>query len=519
MLKRLAGNTVLNIASYVVRIAVSFVLTPILIGRLGRESYGVWVLGNSLVIAGALSILDLGISGAVVRFVAAAAARDDRREVSSVINGALLAYFIIGIVACSVVHAIRIYWFVRVFAVPPSQAPAANALLAILAWQLLLTFPAIALAGTIEGLQRYDLLRVLDIGQSLVFAVFAGIIVSVSPNVVWLGWLLFGLSAARSATAFVLLRKVCATWSISAGTSAATLRKIFVFSAQLLGVRVNALVYNNIDKMIIGILLSSTVLADYDVVYRLYALGLVSLSFVSQLVVPAASDLDARGDTERLTRLKFWATKMTVAICCPVAVTTMILAEPILRYWIGPAFVQNVLAVRLFVGYLVLWALVPVGYNILIGTGRVFQLLWVQIPTTILNLALSILLAPTLGIVGVIIGTVVGNAVAFCFYVPMFFGTTAAELGRFFRNVIARSYIWVAVSGVALAGLVWRRPPQSLAETGVMWACSIGLFWSLYLLFGTDDDERRALNGLTGGRLARVPVLGGWFLRRAAMSG
>jgi O-antigen/teichoic acid export membrane protein len=512
MLKRLAGNTVLNIASYVVRIAVSFVLTPVLIGGLGRESYGVWVLGSSLVIAGVMSMLDLGISGAVVRFVAAATARDDRREVSSVINGALVAYLIIGIAACSIVHVIRIYWFARVFAVPLSQALAANALLAILAWQLLFEFPAIALAGAIEGLQRYDLLRVLDIGQSLVFAVFAGIIVSVSPNVVWLGWLLFGLTAVRSAAAFVLLRKVCATWSISSGTSAATLRKIFVFSAQLLGVRVNALIYNNIDKMIIGILLSSTVLADYDVVYRLYALGLVSLSFVSQLVVPAASDLDARGDTERLTRVKFWATKMTVAICCPVAVTTMILAKPILRYWIGPAFVQNALAVRLFVGYLLLWALVPVGYNILIGTGRVFQLLRVQIPTTILNLALSIKLAPTLGIVGVIIGTVVANAVAFCFYVPMFF-ETATERRRLVRDVIARSYSWVAVSAMLLMCVMLVRPPQSLAETGAFWVGTVAVFWALYLPFGTDPIERHALNALTGGQLARV--LGGRFLGEA----
>jgi O-antigen/teichoic acid export membrane protein len=503
MLRRLAANTVFNILTYVVRIALSLVLTPILIRNLGRGGYGIWILGSAFWVGGLLSILDLGIKGAVVRFVAASMEKRDYRMTSEVINAALFTFIAVGAIACAGLHVFRFYGLASVFKVPPDELPIARALLGVLAWQLLFDFPNIAISGTIEGLNRYDVLRILEIVQVLVFGCAAAILVTVHPSVVWLGWCLFTTTVVADLAGFFVVRRICPQWRLRTWPSWATTRQVVVMSGQLLGIRLNTLVYANMDKMIIGMLVSSTLLTDYDVVYRLYALVVVSLTFVSQLVVPLTASLDARGDAERMERLKFWATKTTVAICCPVAVTTMILAEPLLRFWVGPAFAHDAFAARLFIAYLVFWCLTPVSYNMLVGQGRIGRLLAVQVPTTALNLIVSFALAPRFGIVGVILGTLIGNTVGFCVFVPMFFGPALADVRRFARVVVV-PYAWVGVAGVVLAAVLWIHAPQSLIETGAMWAAAVGFFWVLYVRFGTNEDEWVALNSYSGGLLTRM---------------
>src|ERR1700730_16315922 len=65
---RAARNVLSNWATYLLSGAVSFFLSPFIVRHLGNSAYGVWVLLVSL--TGYLGFLDLGIRGAVTRYVA-----------------------------------------------------------------------------------------------------------------------------------------------------------------------------------------------------------------------------------------------------------------------------------------------------------------------------------------------------------------------------------------------------------------------------------------------------------------
>lgn len=65
--KTLLKNTSYNVASYIVLLLASFFSVPIILSNLGKEGYGVLVLLTS--IAPLMSVLDLGLSSAVVRFM------------------------------------------------------------------------------------------------------------------------------------------------------------------------------------------------------------------------------------------------------------------------------------------------------------------------------------------------------------------------------------------------------------------------------------------------------------------
>ena len=86
-IRRIAQNIVSNWFALVVTTVVGFFLSPFVVHHLGNLAYGVWVLIASLV--SYMNLLDLGLRGAVTRFVSKGKAQDDHEEASQAVSGAL----------------------------------------------------------------------------------------------------------------------------------------------------------------------------------------------------------------------------------------------------------------------------------------------------------------------------------------------------------------------------------------------------------------------------------------------
>ena len=66
--KNIALNALFNALGFLTAVAIAFVMSPILVHRLGDRQYGTWALVDSVLAY--LSLFDLGIGAAVVRYVA-----------------------------------------------------------------------------------------------------------------------------------------------------------------------------------------------------------------------------------------------------------------------------------------------------------------------------------------------------------------------------------------------------------------------------------------------------------------
>lgn len=79
-----------NWAGVALNIAIGFLISPIIVRKLGSERYGIWMLVFSLVEY--LWLFDLGFNTAVTQFVAKYRARNEPDQINRVINTGLL-YF------------------------------------------------------------------------------------------------------------------------------------------------------------------------------------------------------------------------------------------------------------------------------------------------------------------------------------------------------------------------------------------------------------------------------------------
>src|SRR5678816_920604 len=109
--RRIAQNVLSNWTALAVTTVVGFFLSPFVVHHLGNLGYGVWVIIGSLV--SYMGLLDLGLRGAVTRFVSKGTAQDDHEESSRAVSGALwirlwisLAIIVTGLFLSFTIHHI-----------------------------------------------------------------------------------------------------------------------------------------------------------------------------------------------------------------------------------------------------------------------------------------------------------------------------------------------------------------------------------------------------------------------------
>lgn len=494
MNRRLLTNTIANSFAFVWRTAVGLLVTPFVVRALGKEGYGAWVFVTSFWVTGYLSFFDLGLQAAVVKYTAECHARREFRRLGEVVSAALVVYVLLGGLAAGALVVLAEYVVPGILKVPLAQLSHVRVLLYILAAQMLLEFPGLAFAGLLEGLQRFDLLRLIDVVQVGLLGGAVVVLLATGYGLPALGVMVFILAAFRFA-----VTAMAARWLLPRevrflrALSRATVGTLVKFSAPVLAIRTNALVYNLADKMVIASMLGSTLLTDFDIANRVHMLAFGTLALFSSLTLPAAAAADALGDRDELRRLLVTGSKYTVALSLPVALIVFILARPLIEYWIGAEYAYVGALARLFLIYLLFWPLVQVGYNVMIGINQAKRLIPIQLASTVVNLGVSIGLTPRLGVAGVIVGTLVGNAIAFVFYLKLFLSALGVSGWEFVRGAVLLSYPQAMVTALALWAVLAVRPARSLADI-VLYA-GLGLAWYAvgFYLLGMNAQERRAL--------------------------
>jgi len=130
----------------------------------------------------------------------------------------------------------------------------------------------------------------------------------------------------------------------------------------------------------------------------------------------------------------------------------------------------------------------------LLGVGRVRRVLVLQVVAVTINLGLSIALAPHYGINGVIIGTLVGNAVVFVPYTRLFLASFEVSGREWVRRVVAPNVLGPAVQlAFCLATLGWVEGLGDLWAVGAVWAFSCAVCLTVFAATGLGAVERRRL--------------------------
>ena len=501
----LARNVLWNWGTLVFTMAVQFVLSPFVVRSLGDTNYGIWVLLGSLV--GYLGLLDLGVRGAVTRYVAKLHSEGAHGEAEKLVSTAL------SIFSCMGLAAIALSTLAALFAVPyfhltPDYIPTARIVIILGGITMAFTLVGACFGGIIVALQRFDRLGQIEIGVGIlravsVFVALEGGLGLVALAIIQLAAALLRLTASAWAahSLYTNQRWRLGTWDPTA------LREIvsFSWSATLLMFAAQIVYYS--DSVIVGAFLPVAFVTLFSIASTLIDYSRSVLRGVSTAIMPRTSALQMHG-VGAVARATLSSARIATLLILPITITFMFRGDHFIGLWMGPSYAETSGRILTILAYaLSLMGAGQVLYAALLGLGRHKGLVPFNLAEAAVNVALSVLLVRSVGLVGVAWAITLPNAFNSLVTLPWY---AQRHLGIRWTDYYWSSWIRPMLSMVPFAAatiLIERLWPAShmigffAGVAAALLVAAIGA-WA----FAMDPEERLAIRAAVHRRLVRVPA-------------
>ena len=416
---RVIRNVVSNWGAYVLAMGVNFFLSPYVVRHLGDNGYGVWTLILSL--TGYLGLLDLGVRGAVTRYVAKFHSQADHKNASNVASSAMLIFSSAGAIAflTSVVFATLI---VQRLSIPRQYLGASRFVLIVTGLSIAASLVNGVYGGILVGLQRFDLTNGIEIGNNLLRAITIVLFLHFGYGIMTLALIQLGFTLARLAANFSLARHFYPELKINpALADRAGTKLIFSFSIYSFLMHVSASLIYASDNVVIGTFLPVSAVTFYAIGGNLAEYTRTLVAGISQTMTPLASSTEAKKDHALMEKIVLFGSRAGTMVVLPIALTLMIRGGTFIGLWMGQEYADlSGKVIRILSLTLLLWAANSVTGGTLLGLSKHKPIVPMLMAEGVCNLALSIFLVRRIGIVGVAWGTVIPSAASTLIFWPWY---------------------------------------------------------------------------------------------------
>ena len=385
-----------------VNIVVAFFLSPVVVRELHDYGYGIWEI--LLSVFGYLGILELGVGPAFVRFVARAAAQNDRVTMNRVVSSALAVLAGVGLLGFLAINALFLAPE-RFLNIDTRAVPESRVLGLLLGLNFLVELIATAFSAYMMGIQRHYVMNAVRIPLVVLQAVVTYLALTrwSGPGLAWLAAILLGVSSVQLAvfSAWTLARDLSPQIRLS-HVNRSTIRELYAFGLKSVMFLAAGRVPYWAVPIVIGWVLGLGQVVFYAIPNRLaaYAAGLgTTLAFP---LMPYFSALDGKGERNAILSAWFITTRTLQFVMFGMAVAMLVLGGPFITRWIGSdyavngAWVIRCLSVALFIE-----AISPNAGRVLISMNRHGRPAATGLAIALVGLPVTILLAKVAGVTGV----------------------------------------------------------------------------------------------------------------------
>jgi O-antigen/teichoic acid export membrane protein len=485
-----ARSVLTNWITYIVSGVVSFFLSPFIVRHLGDSAYGIWVLLVSL--TGYLGFLDLGIRGAVTRYIARFHTEGNHLEASRTVSSAA-GLFLVGGVAAVLVSAGFALFAIPHFDIPPAFFRAAQIVVLIAGANVAVSLISGVFGGVLVGLQRFDLHNSIALVSTAVRTIAIIVALRSGRGLVTLAIIQLSVTVGELLLGYLFSRKNYPELHFGMGHMyRAHVALIFSFGIFALLIQAsNYLIYYT-DALVIGSFLPISMNTFFAIGSNLtiYARDLVG--GFSRIMTPMASKLEVEADRSKLREAAMKAARYCAMAILPVFVTFIIRGRQFIGLWMGASYVNLsghvlwILSIPWFLG-----AAAAVFASVMLGISRHKPVVPVAIAEGVTNLALSIILVKKMGVIGVAWGTAIPNMAVSVFFWPWY---VRRELGVPIREYARKAWLLPAVALIPFAicsYLIGRfSPPPNLFIFFVQVAIMLPIAFLGVWYVGLSHEER-----------------------------
>lgn len=383
----LGRNLVAGLANSIWSALVGLAVVPFYLKYLGVEAYG--LIGFFVTTQAVLQLLDMGMAATINREVARCSAAGDLKEAGKLLHTLAVVYW--GMAAIIATLLLLLAPLIAEFWLQSQKLSVETVTHAVMLMGLVVAcrWPIGLYQGALIGAQRLTVSSAINmimvtIGSVGAIAVLAFLSPTIEAFFMWQAGVGFAYAVVMRAAAWRYIGRM-----EQSRFDLGRLKEVWRFTAGMGGIGLTALVFTQMDKVILSKMLGLGEFGHYMLATLIVSSLSVLILPLFNVIYPQFSALVVTGETEKLARLYRLGTHILAALLFPIAMALAFFAEDLTLVWTGdPVIAASVAPV---IAFLVIGSALNGVMHFPYALQLAYGMTW--IPLTI-NIALMCLLAP-----------------------------------------------------------------------------------------------------------------------------
>ena len=402
--KSLSLNAISNWGAFGINVLLSFILTPILITKLGDENYGIWALIGSII--GMYGLLDLGLDSAILRYVSYYNGKNDKRSIDSVLTTSLIAYIFIGILIF-LFSLISLDFFVNFFNVAPKNINNFKYTIIFIGSSVAITFPTNVFRTNLISFEFYIYNNIIRIVTEVIRVTSIIFILNIGYGIREVALITLLMAIVNFIIYFTIsnvLNKVHLNISLY---SPKILKKLLLFGFPALITILAHLLRVQVDSIVIAKWMDFSSVTLYNVSVKLTMFLTQFIMAISAVLDPRFGSLLGMKDYTRIKKIFYESSTIIATLTFSVGFSLLIFGKSLLNLWVGSSYMGSyIILCILATGQMMACIQMPlISLLFALNNHRIVAV--ISIAEGIFNLTLSIILVHYFGIIGVATGTLI----------------------------------------------------------------------------------------------------------------
>ena len=477
--RRIIINTASGSGARILTLGIVFLTTPILINRLGAEAFGLFAIVAAL--PAYAGLLDFGIGAGLVKHLTEYSESGNPAGVKQVMTLSMVFYLVLGTLVLPAVYLVAPY-IADLFAISEQLRRTAEISIVVMFCYFIGSGIVGAFSARLISLHRMDVTAAIGLLGQIVYAALVFAVIPVVPTILAAVWLnVVQLVVTGLLTYAVVLRTDRRIFCNPLTIPGPLIRKLFSFGGWMQLNSLTALVNLEADKLIIAGFLNMAAVTPYQIGNRLASLNRLIPFQLLSAIMPAATMMHVGRPHEDAEEFYRNMSRYLMLLTLSITGFTIVVADRLIITWIGQPYPQATLIVFALSLSFAVNNLTGGGTTMARAAGLPRYETYYAVVSMLLNVGLTVALAPSFGLVGILGGTVVANLIGSAYFIILFH--------RRFRFPWVRTmgdWLWRLLAATIAAGtvvyLIQAWEPSTLSIGRLTGLALLAVYGMLYLI-------------------------------------
>ena len=495
---QLRSGVLLSYVNLIISSIIPFIYTPVMLRMLGQAEYGLYSLSASTV--SYLSLLGFGFGSTIIRYVAKYRAEENKEAEEKVFGFFLLLYCALAalVMVCGICVATHTE-FIFHQGLSVNEIKKMKRLILIMTANSALTFPLSVVSAIIIAHERYVFRKLVDM-ISTVAAPITNIVA------LYLGYASVGMAVAATILQITMLPinsiycfknlKIYPKFSI---LPRSLIKEMFGFSAFIFIGSIVDMLFWSTDKVILGMLASSTVVAIYNIGSTFNTMVMNLSTSISGVLTPKITGMVVKDvGAKQLTDLFIRVGRLQFIIIALIVAGFTVFGQDFIFLWAGKEYGDAYWVAILTMFPLSIPLIQNTGLTIVVAQNKHRFRSIVYLIIAVINAISTYFIVPHMGMIGAALCSCIAYLLGQGLVMNIYYDkVTGIDIALFWSNIMRLAIIPITMLCV---GLVIRR--YIVFDNWNIFLLGVIVFTSIYAVtmyvFALNDYEKQIFGGLIG---------------------